>query len=96
MQKKHNCLSKVPNKLPNWGPEIDPKSMKIQAWTPRSPFLCSQVPLDRRMVTQGAKVEALPTAAGPHSRDEGCGVVAVLCWFVGLAGFRCLGNSFLC
>ena len=31
-------------------PEIHPKSMKeMDAWTSRSPFLCSQVPLDRLM-----------------------------------------------
>ena len=45
-------------KASKWDPEIDRKSIKIQAWTPRSPFLCFQVSLDRPMAPQGAKVEA--------------------------------------
>ena len=44
--------------LSKWGPKIDPKSIKIKACTPRSPFLCSQVLLDRPMFTQDVKVEA--------------------------------------
>ena len=51
---KHLFWSKVPKKLSKRGPEIHPISIKIKAWIPRSPFLCSQVPLDRPMVSQGA------------------------------------------
>ena len=44
-----------PENISKVSPEIHTKSIKIQAWTPTSPFLCSQMPLDRSMVTQGAK-----------------------------------------
>ena len=56
MNKRQLFSSKVPKKLSKQGPEIDLKSIKTQAWTPRSPFLCSKVPLDRPKVPQDAKV----------------------------------------
>ena len=56
---KLNCCSKVARKLPSGGPEIPPKNQqKSKPGTPRSPFLCSQVPLNRSMVPQGAKMDA--------------------------------------
>ena len=56
LEKRQLFSSKVPNKFSKQGPEIDLKSIKPQAWTPRSPFLCSKVPLDRPKVPQDAKV----------------------------------------
>ena len=56
MNKRQLFSSKVPKKRSKQGPEIDLKSIKTQAWTPRSPFLCSKVPLDRPKVPQDAKV----------------------------------------
>ena len=38
--------------------EMYPKPIKIEAWNQGSPFLCSQVFLDRSMVPQNAKVDA--------------------------------------
>ena len=43
--------------LQSW-PEIYAKSAEIQAWTLRTPILLSQVPLDRSMIPQDAKVDA--------------------------------------
>ena len=67
-EKRHLFWSKVPEKLSKWCPEIHPKSIKIQAWTPRPPFLSPQVPLDRPMVpgcqsggTRHAKWQVLDT-----------------------------------
>ena len=49
--KKHFVCSKTAKQLSPCGPEIRPKSTEIQAWTPRYPFLCSEVPLDRSMAS---------------------------------------------
>ena len=49
---------KLAKKISKCGAAFNQKPTEIQAWTPRSPFLCSQVPLDRSMVAQGAKVDA--------------------------------------
>ena len=49
---------RYPKNLQNEVPKSMQNQQKIQAWTPKSPFLCSQVPLDHPMVPQDAKVEA--------------------------------------
>ena len=59
-EKRHQFWFKVPEKLSKWGPEIHPKSIKIQVWTPRCPLVSSQLSLDRPMVPQGAKLCSKP------------------------------------
>ena len=48
-------MSKVPRQLSKLDPEIDQRAIKIKVRTPRSPFLCSQVFLDRPRAPQDAK-----------------------------------------
>ena len=46
----HTCTGPLANQK-----EFPKRSTEIQTWIPRSPFLFSQVPLERSMVSQGAK-----------------------------------------
>ena len=56
--KKHNCCAKVDQKRPNGGSEILPKSIEIQAWTPKISFRVLPSPPASRDGPQGAKLGA--------------------------------------
>ena len=45
-------------KLSKCGRGMHPKPIEIRAWTRRFPFLCSEVPLDRWVAPQDARVDA--------------------------------------
>ena len=55
IKKKHQCCSKVPEKLAKWGPEIDLKSIKIKLWIPGCPFCCPRLPQGAKVVPQDRK-----------------------------------------
>ena len=57
----------------NLGPRIQPKSLQIQLWTPRSPVLCSRVSSHRSMVPKGAKLEAKALPNNIFRVPEGIG-----------------------
>ena len=52
----------MPEKLSKWGPQIVPKSIKIQFWTPMCPSCCSHdppgCPPAAKMIPQIVKMEA--------------------------------------
>ena len=72
IKKKHQCCSKVPEKLAKWGPEIDLKSIKIKLWIPGCPFCCPRLPQGAKVVPQGAKMEppGLPNDSFGHQNDR--------------------------
>ena len=55
---KHACQQKYSLCSKMAAPKPPKNRQKSMPGTPRSPFLCSQVPLKRSMVHQGAKLDA--------------------------------------
>ena len=57
-ERKQIRWSKALKNLSKLGPEVHPETITIIAWTPKCRFFCCQMPQDRSMATQCAKVEA--------------------------------------